>query len=294
MQGVGFRPFVFRHAVRLGLAGFVRNDSSGVLIEVQGSPDAIAELCRLLVEAAPPLALVTGVSTESVASVAGEAGPRTRGGAAPGFVITESSDDGTADVPVSVDTGTCAECLAEIDDPGDRRFGYPFTNCTNCGPRYTIVVSVPYDRPATTMAGFKMCDECQREYDDPGDRRFHAQPNACPRCGPSLSYMAPDGSVRFAGDAALAAAVDDLLGGGVVAIKGVGGFHLAVDATSSGAVGELRRRKARDDKPFAVMAPDLAGAGAMVDLSGPAEEVLTSPRRPIVLARRHRSGDPAG
>ena len=288
VQGVGFRPFVYRHAVDLGLDGFVRNDSAGVLIEAQGHSAAMAELSRLLVDAPPPLARVTGVVT---AVVPWEPAER-------GFTIDESVGDGIADVPVSVDTGTCADCLAEIEDPQDRRFGYPFTNCTNCGPRYTIVTSVPYDRPATTMAGFPMCPECRREYDDPADRRFHAQPNACGRCGPQLrfsmprglpvqpSLSMPPGSVELAGAAALDAAVGALEGGAILAIKGVGGFHLAVDGTRTDAVAELRRRKARDDKPFALMVRDVAMARRLVDLGDEAQAILASPRRPIVLATR--------
>ena len=279
VQGVGFRPFVYRHAVRLGLAGSVRNDAAGVLIEVQGAPEAIAEMCRVLAAEPPPLALVTGVETTQIPEIPAMARRH-------GFCIAETADDGAPDVPVSVDTGTCADCRAEVADRGNRRFGYPFTNCTNCGPRYTIVVSVPYDRPATTMAGFVMCADCQREYDDPGDRRFHAQPNACSRCGPRLSYLAPDGALRSDGDDALGDAVGQLLSGAVIALKGVGGFHLAADATNAEAVSELRRRKARDDKPFALMAPDLSSALELVELSGPAQAVLASPRRPIVLGRR--------
>ena len=189
-------------------------------------------------------------------------------------------------MPVSVDTAPCSACLAEVADPADRRHRYPFTNCTDCGPRYTIVLSVPYDRPATTMAGFAMCAACQAEYDDPADRRFHAQPNACPTCGPQVAWRQPDGTVLLTGDAAVRAAVDRLLAGEVVAVKGIGGFHLACDATSAAAVGELRRRKARDDKPFAVMVPDVDVARELCELDDAAADALTSPRRPIVLAAR--------
>ena len=170
VQGVGFRPFVYRHALALGLSGFVRNDSAGVLIEVQGPPPAIAELCRRLAGDSPPLARVDAIAAAPVPVDATN----------DDFVIVESRGRVAPDVAVTVDAGTCADCLAEVDDPADRRFNYPFTNCTNCGPRYTIVLSVPYDRAATTMAPFAMCPVCRREYDDPSDRRFHAQPNACP------------------------------------------------------------------------------------------------------------------
>ncbi|HEX3088612.1 MAG TPA: acylphosphatase, partial [Ilumatobacteraceae bacterium] len=242
VQGVGFRPFVYRHAVALGLVGYVLNDSAGVLIEVEGPAERVAELTRLLSEDAPPLARVSAVTAERLQP----------SGAATGFHIVESQDAGSADVPVSIDTTSCDECLAEVDDPSDRRFGYAFTNCTNCGPRYTIVRGVPYDRPATTMADFAMCPQCLAEYEDPADRRFHAQPNACPVCGPRLSWLDTSGSVVSSEDA-LADAVAAITSGRIVAMKGIGGYHLVVDATNSAAVAELRRRKARDDKPFAVM-----------------------------------------
>jgi hydrogenase maturation protein HypF len=276
VQGVGFRPFVYRRAVELGLAGFVRNDSGGVLIEVQGDHVGIAALARSLREDAPPLARVQRVIAEAVEPMEDGAG----------FTIEHSTDLGAPDVPVSVDTAPCAACLAEVADPDDRRYRYPFTNCTDCGPRYTIVLSVPYDRPATTMAGFVMCGACQAEYDDPADRRFHAQPNACPVCGPQVAWRDPVGVVLASGDDAVRAAVDAVRRGAVLAVKGVGGYHLAVDATSALAVGELRRRKARDDKPFAVMVADLAAARASCRLDTSAEAVLSSPRRPIVLAPR--------
>jgi hydrogenase maturation protein HypF len=276
VQGVGFRPFVYRHAVALGLAGFVRNDSAGVLIEVEGPPASVAELGRVLLEQPPPLARVTSVSATPLPAMGTEGR----------FVIIDSAEEGPPAVPVSVDTATCADCLAEVDDPTDRRYGYPFTNCTNCGPRYTIVISVPYDRPATTMAGFTMCPECRREYEDPADRRFHAQPNACSVCGPQLSWCDPAGNPLAGGPAALDHATAALRSGQIAAIKGIGGFHLAVDATAPVAVAELRRRKARDDKPFAVMVADLDTARRLCHLDAVAEAALTSVRRPVVLVAR--------
>jgi len=276
VQGVGFRPFVHRHATALGLSGFVRNDSAGVLIEVEGADDGVAELTRLVEEEPPPLALVTGVVAEPVPALG-------RGG---GFSIQASDHGGAEAAGVSVDSATCADCLAEVDDPADRRYRYPFTNCTNCGPRYTIIKGVPYDRPATTMAGFTMCPACQAEYDDPADRRFHAQPNACPVCGPTLAWRDPSGTVLETGDDALAATVAALRAGAVVAVKGLGGYHLAVDATDPAAVAELRRRKARDDKPFAVMVADLGEAERLVVVAEPVRVALSSLRRPIVLASR--------
>jgi hydrogenase maturation protein HypF len=303
VQGVGFRPFVYQHAVRLGLGGFVRNDSAGVLIEVEGPEGAITELCRLLVDDAPPLARVAGITVSPLTVVAdgrndGRTRPPEGGGAR--FVIARSADDGNPDVPVSVDTGTCDDCLAEVNDPSDRRYGYAFTNCTNCGPRYTLVESVPYDRSATTMAAFTMCPACQHEYDDPADRRFHAQPNACPACGPHLVLRGPGGdpwpgwakitSAAAVGDNPLAEVAAALCSGAILAIKGIGGYHLAVDATSPRAVAELRRRKSRDDKPFAVMVPDPDSARRLVELTDVGMALLTSPRRPIVLAPRRASG----
>lgn len=280
VQGVGFRPFVHRHAVRLGLVGFVRNDAAGVLIEVEGEADRIAQLASLLVDEAPPLARVAHVATVAVAPDPDDSE----------FRIIESFDGGTPSVPVSVDTATCEECLAEVDDPANRRSRYPFTNCTNCGPRYTIVESVPYDRPATTMAGFTMCPACQAEYDDPADRRFHAQPNACGACGPRLVWRSPAGEILASRDRALRVAAAALRDGRILAVKGLGGYHLVVDATDASAVGALRRRKARDDKPFAVMVADLDAARDLVVLDEVSSAALSSIRRPIVLApRQHGS-----
>jgi hydrogenase maturation protein HypF len=276
VQGVGFRPFVFRHAVALGLAGFVKNDSSGVLIEVEGEQSGVAELCRLLSEAPPPLARVTSVDWATLPS----------DGTLDSFRIVDSSADRVPNVAVSVDSATCDDCLAEVDDPDNRRHGYPFTNCTNCGPRYTIVLSVPYDRPATTMADFTMCAECQAEYDDPADRRFHAQPNACACCGPRITFYDTAGRLLAEAGAALDAVAKALCAGRILAVKGIGGYHLACDATNHEAVTELRRRKSRDDKPFALMVADLEMAGSLCVLDQDAESALGCVARPIVLARR--------
>lgn len=265
---------MYRHAVELGLSGFVCNDASGVLIEVEGHRDLVAQLCRLIADSPPPLAKVASITAWTI-PVLGQSGQ---------FTILPSDSKGSPSVPVSVDTATCDACLAEVEDPSNRRYQYPFTNCTDCGPRYTIVIRVPYDRPATTMSRFIMCDLCQREYDDPGDRRFHAQPNACPTCGPSLYYLDPAGNERARRSQALELAVEELEAGGIVAIKGIGGYHLAGDATSATAIAKLRSRKSRDEKPFAVMVQDLATASRLCRIDEVAKSALTSYRRPIVLA----------
>jgi hydrogenase maturation protein HypF len=268
VQGVGFRPFVYRLAGELGLAGWVLNDDRGVLLEVEGEPGSVEHFLRRLSDDAPPLAVVEGVTTEEL-EPAGAAG----------FAIVASERHGQADAPVSPDGATCDDCLRELFDPADRRHRYPFINCTNCGPRFTIVRGVPYDRPLTTMAGFEMCAACRAEYEDPGNRRFHAQPNACPDCGPSLSGPLP---------------VEPLLSGAIVAIKGLGGYHLACLCDDEDAVAALRARKHREDKPFALMAPDLDAARALAEL-GPAEtELLVSRARPIVIARRRADAAVAG
>ena len=263
VQGVGFRPFVHRIATREGLGGRVWNDGDGVVVEVEGPGLALDAFIRALSDEAPPLSRVAAVAAERVAVV----GQR-------GFaVVTSHGGGGSAIVPP--DVATCEDCLRELFDPADRRYRYPFVNCTNCGPRLTIVTRVPYDRPNTTMAGFPLCPACRREYEDPTDRRFHAEPIACPACGPQLSMP-------------LEAAVDALVEGAIVAVKGLGGYHLACDATSETAVARLRERKGREEKPLAVMAADpLASAEPT-----PAElELLRSPARPIVLVRR-REGAP--
>ncbi len=273
VQGVGFRPFVHRQAAELFLTGWVGNEGGDVVVEAQGTGRALDELVRILRESPPPLAAVETVEVAPLPLVDST-----------GFRIVASATGSDPDLRVSADVAPCDACLAELADPRDRRFGYPFTNCTDCGPRYTIVRAVPYDRPATTMAAFAMCPACRKEYDDPADRRFHAQPNACPDCGPRLSWTGSGPPV--AGPAALGAAVACLLGGGVIAVKSIGGYHLACDATDAAAVASLRSRKQRPDKPFAVMVRDLAAAEALCSLAAAARAALNSPRRPVVLAPR--------
>jgi len=276
VQGVGFRPFVHALAGRLGLAGLVGNDAGGVFVEVEGSAETVERFLEALAAEAPPLAVIERVTATPLAPT-GTAG----------FAIAPSRADGERQALVSPDTATCADCLAELDDPADRRHRYPFINCTNCGPRFTIVRDVPYDRPATTMASFAMCPDCAREYHDPADRRFHAQPVCCPACGPSLALVDREG--RPAGGEPLAGGAARLLAGAVVAVKGLGGYHLAADAASEPAVAALRARKHREDKPFAVMVADLAGARALCAVDPAEEAMLASPRRPIVLLARRPS-----
>jgi len=271
VQGVGFRPYVFRLAGELGLAGWVLNDSRGVLLEVEGAPEAVDGFLARLPAEAPPLAAIESVAVSEV-------GPTGE----PGFAIVASPQAGEPLALVSPDIATCEDCLAELRDPADRRHRYPFVNCTNCGPRFSIVAGVPYDRPLTTMAGFAMCPACQAEYDDPTDRRFHAQPNACPVCGPRARLTGVD-----AGESdALAAAAGALRAGRIVAVKGIGGYHLACGAGDEAAVAALRARKHREDKPFALMAPSLQAAHDLFVLGREEEALLTARERPIVLAPR--------
>ena len=282
VQGVGFRPHVHRLTRALELAGFVRNDSRGVTVEVEGPGAAVDAFLARLVAEAPPLAVVERVGLEELAPTG-----------ARDFTIVPSDAGGRPAAPVSPDTATCSECLAELFDPADRRYRYPFVNCTNCGPRFTIVRGVPYDRPLTTMAGFAMCPLCRVEYEDPADRRFHAQPNACPECGPSARLVDPSGTALEPGGArdAVAAVAAALSSGAIVAVKGIGGYHLACRADGDAAVAELRVRKRREEKPFALMAADLAAAGELVELGETERALLVDRSRPIVLAPR-RSGAP--
>lgn len=271
VQGVGFRPFVYNEARRLGLSGFVRNDETGVTIEAEGRPEQLALLVAALRDHAPPMARVDALTWELLPPAGGA-----------GFAIEHSAGGGPREALISADAAPCAACLRELADPADRRYRYPFINCTDCGPRFTIVADVPYDRPLTTMRAFRMCPACQAEYDDPGDRRFHAQPNACPTCGPRLIWQGGEAT----GDAALRAAVAALAAGQIVAIKGVGGYHLACDACAPAAVAALRARKRREARPFALMVPDLATARWLCAVSDEEAALLCSPRRPIVLLDR--------
>ena len=277
MQGVGFRPFVYRLAAELGLGGWVLNDERGVLLEVEGAPAAVDELLARLRS--------RGAAAGGDRVGAG-ARPRRRPASA-SFRILESERGGEPEAPVSPDIATCADCLAELFDPADRRYRYPFINCTNCGPRFTIVRGVPYDRPLTTMAGFEMCERCRAEYEDPLDRRFHAQPNACPDCGPrALAHRPRRGAARPAGRDPVEAAAEMLAAGSILAVKGIGGYHLACRADDERAVAALRARKHREEKPFALMAPDLEAARELVELTPAEEALLTGRERPIVIARR--------
>lgn len=269
VQGVGFRPFVYGVASRLGLAGRVGNDTAGVFIEVEGSREDVDRFLDAVRAQAPPLARVDRVVWEPAEPTG-----------ATGFTIATSEGAGARRTLVSADSATCEDCLREMADPNDRRHGYPFINCTNCGPRFTIVRDVPYDRPNTTMAPFAMCAACAAEYHDPADRRFHAQPTCCPACGPRLT-LTPDGE----GDP-IARTAALLRAGRVVAIKGLGGYHLAVLAADEAAASTLRDRKHREDKPFAVMVADLDAARALCEVDNVAAAALTGHRRPIVLLPR--------
>jgi hydrogenase maturation protein HypF len=286
VQGVGFRPFVYRIASEEGLAGHVLNDERGVLLEAEGDAAAVARFVSRLSAETPPLAVVERVRSDSL-EVRGERG----------FRILQSASTGTADAPVAPDTATCRDCLSELLDPADRRHRYPFVNCTNCGPRFTIVRGVPYDRPLTTMSSFAMCDDCRREYEDPLDRRFHAQPNACAVCGPRVGLIAADGSPVRAADGSppqpgegppdpVAALAERLAAGAIAAVKGIGGYHLVCDAGDERAVAALRSRKHREDKPFALMVADVAAARCLVHTDEAVQRLLASPARPIVLATR--------
>ncbi len=280
VQGVGFRPHVYRLARELGLAGWVLNDERGVVVEVEGDGAAVTRFLERLAADAPPLAAVERLEAEDRAPTG-----------APGFRIVESARQGDPAALVSADTATCDDCLRELFDPADRRHRHPFISCTNCGPRFTIVRGVPYDRPRTTMAGFAMCGDCRREYEDAADRRFHAQPIACHACGPVVRLADRSEATLAVRDDALAAAAAALRAGRIVAVKGLGGFHLACRADDESAVAALRARKHREEKPFALMAADLRAARALVEL-GPEEEALLLGReRPIVLAPR-RAGAP--
>ena len=291
VQGVGFRPFVHGLALELGLDGWVRNDAEGVVADVQGRPEDVDAFCRQVAARAPAAALVDDVAWTMLE-------PQARSG----FVIAPSdSSAAQARTVPPPDLATCDACLAEVADPADRRYRHPFVACSACGPRFTIMTGMPYDRGATSMAGYPLCADCRREYADPSDRRFHAQTLACPACGPVLDLVeAPPAAAAahaappardelLRAGAALARAREILAAGGVVAVKGIGGYHLACDATSPAAVARLRERKQRGDKPFAVLVRDLAAARELADVDSVEAGLLTSSRRPVVLARRRPS-----
>jgi hydrogenase maturation protein HypF len=273
VQGVGFRPWVYRVAHELGVTGRVRNHARGVTIEAFGGEHVLERMVTRLGEPPPPAlvreVVVTAIPYEAVRD----------------FVIEHSVEGGPRALSIPPDLATCADCERELRDAADRRHRYAFTNCTACGPRFTIATGVPYDRPATTMAPFAMCPACQSEYHDPRDRRFHAQPNACPLCGPALALWSPDGAA-IATDDPLRDAAARIARGEIVAVKGLGGFHLACDATRAAPIATLRRRKRRDEKPFAVMVADLAGAHALAALAPDEAALLAAPERPIVIVER--------
>ncbi len=275
VQGVGLRPFVRRAAGRLGVAGFVRNVPAGVEIEAEGSPAAIEALLAAL-RAIPSPARIDAITERALAPIADE-----------GFFVRDSAPGAAGAFPLGPDLATCAECMAEVLDPGNRRFRHPFASCTRCGPRWSIATALPWDRARTSMAAFAPCARCRAEYEDPDDaRRFHAQTLACPHCGPQLALRTRDGSLRARGDAALAQAIHLLRAGGIVAVLGLGGYQLLVDARDDAAVARLRKRKGRPHKPLALAVADARGADALVDLGPSEREAFASAAGPIVLARR--------
>ncbi len=275
VQGVGFRPFVHRLATRLALAGWVNNSPQGVSIEVEGPRSALKQFLRCVKTEKPPRSSVQSLETSWL-----------EGAGYQGFEIRPSETNGGKTTLVLPDMATCPDCLREILDPTNRRFRYPFTNCTNCGPRFSIIESIPYDRPNTSMKSFAMCPRCRAEYDDPRDRRFHAQPNACPVCGPHLELWNPEGDALFGGNEALNAAAHAIRCGKIVAVKGLGGFQLMVAAHKEAAIRRLRHRKERKEKPLALMFPSLAAVKAECEVSALEEQLLGSPEAPIVLLKR--------
>jgi hydrogenase maturation protein HypF len=277
VQGVGFRPFVYRLATELKLNGYVSNTAQGVFIEVEGRRNFLEQFQQRIQTEKPPRAIVQSIKSSILDAIGYDA-----------FEICESEERGDKTAFILPDIATCVDCLREILDPHNRRFRYAFTNCTNCGPRFSIVEALPYDRPNTSMKKFVMCDECEGEYHDPLDRRFHAQPNACPKCGPHLEFWSKDGEAIAMRDDALRIAANAVRAGQIVALKGLGGFQLIVDARNEAAVVRLRERKHREEKPFALMYPSLAAICADCDVSELEERLLLSPESPIVLVGRAR------
>ncbi len=275
VQGVGFRPFIYRLANDLDLNGWVRNSLGGVQIELEGDKNRLRQFLDRIVAEQPPLAHIDDIKADNLTPVGYS-----------GFSVRESDRNGETDAVILPDIATCRDCREEIFDPANRRYRYPFTNCTNCGPRYSIVEALPYDRANTTMRRFSMCDECRREYEDPRNRRFHAQPNGCPMCGPQLELWDKAGKALAAHEQALSQACDLIRAGGILALKGLGGFQLIVDATNDDAVRRLRDRKNRPEKPFALMYPDLPSVENDCELTTTEMTVLTSCASPIVLLKR--------
>ncbi|HUU45391.1 MAG TPA: carbamoyltransferase HypF [Acidobacteriota bacterium] len=280
VQGVGFRPFVYRLATDLRLMGWVNNSPRGVTIEVEGDGPRLREFLDRLEREKPPRASIQSLEHSYFDPVRYV-----------GFEIRPSENDGARTALILPDIATCSDCIDDVLDPANRRYMYPFTNCTNCGPRFSIIEALPYDRPRTTMRHFAMCPECRAEYDDPRDRRFHAQPNACPTCGPHLQLWNGTGVVGATHHEALLAAAAAVTRGKIVAVKGLGGFHLIVDACNRDAVVRLRKRKAREEKPFALMFPSLTAVRAECDVQPLEERLLLAPEAPIVLLRRRADGD---
>jgi hydrogenase maturation protein HypF len=279
VQGVGFRPFVYRLASELKLPGWVLNSPEGVFIEVEGEKKILDSfLVRLQVEK-PALSFIQSLEFSFLDPVQFD-----------GFEIRSSETGGGKTALILPDIATCDQCLAELSDPGNRRYRYPFTNCTHCGPRFTIIESLPYDRPNTSMKSFPMCADCRAEYENPEDRRFHAQPNACPVCGPALELWDKTGKILARGDEAILSTAEAIRRGSIVAVKGLGGFHLVADAQNTDAIEKLRRKKHREEKPFALMYPTLAQIAADCNVAPLEERLLLSPESPIVLlkARENR------
>lgn len=282
VQGVGFRPFVYRIAKSLDLKGFVINDSKGVLIEVEGEEEKLNEFLLKLSKDKPPLARIYSREVLYLEPKGYE-----------DFEIKKSNEEGEKEVLILPDIATCEDCLKELFNPKDRRYMYPFINCTNCGPRFTIIEKLPYDRKNTTMKVFKMCKKCKEEYENPLDRRFHAQPNACPVCGPWVSLYDRNGKLIAEKEKALKILIEEIKKGKIVAVKGIGGFHLICDATNEESVRELRRRKRRQEKPFAVMFRDLEQVEEYAQPTDLERALLLSPERPIVLIRKKRELAPS-
>ena len=274
VQGVGFRPFIYNLAVSNKLNGFVSNTSQGVVIEVEGTNNQIDNFIENVKLQAPPLSLITDISYNEIVPLKSK-----------NFIIKDSSGNESTATLISPDITVCQDCIKELFDPSDKRYHYPFINCTNCGPRYTIIDNIPYDRPYTSMKNFKMCKDCQAEYDDPTNRRFHAQPNACPNCGPQVQLFDSKQKLQDVEDA-ITVTREKLKEGKIVAIKGLGGYHLAVDATNNKLVQKLRKLKGRDEKPFALMVRNLNVAHKYCIISKEEEQSLQSPRSPIILLKK--------